>query len=269
MNTVLDTNLTAELDIGGFLPLARMEDLAKTGSASYKSARPFPHIVADNFFDPAMLDQVLEEFPAPGEIAWKGFENKYEIKLFSSKDSTFGPMTRLLMYHLNSISFLNFLSRVTGIENLIPDPTFDGGGMHQIVRGGRLGIHADFNRHKKYGLDRRLNALVYLNKNWQEDYGGHLELWNREMTHREQRILPVFNRMVVFSTTDFTYHGHPDPLQCPSDMTRKSLALYYYTNGRPAHEISGRHSTLFKARTEGEFGRPSFKERMRGFFKRR
>jgi hypothetical protein len=154
------------------------------------------------------------------------------------------------------------LSGVTGIENIIPDPSFDGGGLHQIVRGGKLGIHADFNKHPKYDLDRRLNVILYLNKDWREDYGGHLELWDRGMTRCEAKVLPVFNRLMIFGTTDFTYHGHPDPLQCIEGMTRKSLALYYFSNGRPAHEVSGEHSTIFKHRHENEF-RPSMRQRMR------
>jgi hypothetical protein len=168
----------------------------------------------------------------------------------------------LLLYHLNSITFLSFLSEVTGIPNLLPDPCFDGGGLHQIVPGGKLAIHADFNKHRRYGLDRRLNLLLYLNKDWREEYGGHLELWNRDMSQCEARVLPVFNRVMVFTTTEFTYHGHPDPLRCPEGMTRKSLALYYFTNGRPSEEQSGEHSTVFRARHAGEL-RPTVKQRLR------
>jgi hypothetical protein len=111
-----------------------------------------------------------------------------------------------------------------------------------------LKVHADFNRHTRLQLDRRLNLLCYLNRDWREEYGGHLELWDREMKACVKRILPVFNRCVVFSTTDFSYHGHPDPLNCPKGWSRKSLALYYYTNGRPLDERSGQHSTLFQLR---------------------
>ncbi len=251
-----------------FLPLSRMRELARSARSSYRAARPFPHVVVDDFFDPALLDQVLAEFPAREQIRWRGFRNEYEIKLFSSADATFGPVTRLLMYHLNSISFLEFLSELTGIGNLIPDPHFSGGGLHQIERGGKLGIHADFNKHERYGLDRRLNVLVYLNKDWREEYGGRLELWSRDMARCEAAIAPVFNRMVIFNITDFAYHGHPDPLQCPQEMTRKSLAVYYYTNGRPAEEVNGKHSTLFRARREGEFGRPPWPQRVRAALKR-
>jgi hypothetical protein len=244
---------TKQLTIGHFLPLARMHELAQSARSSYLAATPFPHLVIDDFFDPAVVDDVLGEFPAPGQIDWQKFDNGEEIKLASTAEAAFGPATRLLLYHLNSKTFLEFLSAVTGIEHLIPDPGFEGGGLHQIVRGGKLGVHADFNRHRQYGLDRRLNMLVYLNKNWREEYGGHLELWNRQMTGAEAKVLPLFNRVMIFSTTDFTYHGHPDPLQCPEGMTRKSLALYYYTNGRPAEEITGGHSTLFRARGEADF----------------
>jgi 2OG-Fe(II) oxygenase superfamily len=251
-----------DLTLESFLPLSRMNELAKSAHSSYVNAKPFPHIVIDNFFDPDLVDQILGEFPTPGEIQWQKFDSAQEIKLASAAEASFGPATRLLLYHLNSITFLEFLSSVTGIDNLIPDPRFDGGGLHQIVRGGKLGIHADFNKHRDYGLDRRLNLLLYLNKDWREEYGGQLQLWDREMTQCEAKVLPVFNRVVVFGTTDFTYHGHPDPLQCPEGMTRKSLALYYFSNGRPADEISGEHSTLFRAREANEF-HPTLKQRLR------
>jgi Rps23 Pro-64 3,4-dihydroxylase Tpa1-like proline 4-hydroxylase len=250
------------LTLDRFLPLTRMKELSASAQPVYKNAAPFPHIVWDNFFDARLVDAVLAEFPKAGAIRWQKFDNEHEIKLASAAESSFGPVTRLLLYHLNSITFLEFLSAVTGIPNLISDPGFEGGGLHQIVRGGKLGIHADFNRHRAYNLDRRLNLLLYLNKDWREEYGGQLQLWNRDMTRCEAKILPVFNRVVIFSTTDFTYHGHPDPLQCPEDTTRKSLALYYFSNGRPPEEVSAWHSTIFRARHEGEF-KPTPTQRLR------
>ncbi len=250
-----------------FLPLSRMDAFAASARAAYVEAKPFPHVVFDDFFDPRLLDVVLEEFPKPGEIPWQRFDSGQEIKLATSREASFGPMTRLLMYHLNSITFLNFLSSVTGIDNLISDPGYEGGGLHQIVRGGKLGVHADFNKHRSFGLDRRLNLLLYLNKDWREEYGGHLQLWNRDMTRCEAKVLPIFNRVMVFGTTDFTYHGHPDPLQCPDDMTRKSLALYYFSNGRPAEEVTGEHSTIFRPRDEKDF-RPTVGQRTRDFGQR-
>jgi Rps23 Pro-64 3,4-dihydroxylase Tpa1-like proline 4-hydroxylase len=250
-----------DLRLDSFLPLSRMRQLEDSAPAEYAAAKPFPHIFFDNFFEPALLDQILAEFPTPDAIRWQRFDNDREIKLASAKEASFGPTTRLLLYHLNSMTFLEFLSKVTGIQDLIPDPSFDGGGLHQIVPGGKLGVHADFNKHPKYGLDRRLNLLLYLNKNWKEEYGGHLELWDRDVTRCEARVAPVFNRVMIFSTTDFTFHGHPDPLRCPEGMTRKSMALYYFSNGRPAEEVSGKHSTIFRERREGEF-RPTLRQRV-------
>jgi Rps23 Pro-64 3,4-dihydroxylase Tpa1-like proline 4-hydroxylase len=238
----------SDLTIDAFLPTSRMAEISASAHSSYINAKPFPHIVLDDFFDPEIVNGVLSEFPKPDAIRWQRFDNANEIKLASAADASFGPLTRLFLYHLNSITFLEFLSKVTGVDNLIPDPRFEGGGLHQIVRGGKLGVHADFNKHAVYGLDRRLNLLLYLNKNWLEEFGGHLQLWNRDMTRCETKVLPIFNRVMIFSTTDFTYHGHPDPLNCPEGMTRKSLALYYFTKGRPAEEVSGAHSTIFRAR---------------------
>jgi Rps23 Pro-64 3,4-dihydroxylase Tpa1-like proline 4-hydroxylase len=249
-----------------FLPLSRMKELARSARAQYQAARPFPHIVLDSFFDPQLLDVVLTEFPKPEQIRWQKFDNEREIKLASASEGAFGPCTRLLLYHLNSITFLEFLTEVTGIDDLIPDPRFDGGGLHQIVRGGKLGVHADFNKHSRYRLDRRLNLLLYLNREWREEYGGHLELWNRDVSACEARILPVFNRVMIFGTTDYTYHGHPNPLNCPESMTRKSLALYYFSNGRPAEEVSGEHSTMFRERHRKDFSM-TFRQRLRSIAK--
>jgi hypothetical protein len=249
-----------------FLPLGRMRDSAPAAREEYAKAKPFPHIVFDNFFDPTLLDMVLAEFPKPGQINWQKFDNAHEIKLASAREASFGTVTRLLFYHLNSMTFLQFLSAVTGIPNLISDPGFEGGGLHQIIPGGKLGVHADFNRHRDFGLDRRLNLLVYLNRDWREEYGGNLELWDRTMSRCEARVAPLFNRVMIFGTTDFTYHGHPDPLQCPEGMTRKSMALYYFSNGRPADELSGDHSTLFRARNQSDF-RPTVTQRVRGIVK--
>jgi Rps23 Pro-64 3,4-dihydroxylase Tpa1-like proline 4-hydroxylase len=236
-----------------------LDELATKNKEKYASAVPFPHIVIDNFLpDTQILDRVLEEFPDPNAIEWQHFENKSEKKLASTSELQMGELTRILLYQLNSSTFLNFLEKLTGIEGIIPDPHFVGGGLHQIEKGGYLKVHADFNRYERLKLDRRLNLLLYLNKDWQEEYGGHLQLWDADMKECHKKVLPIFNRCVIFSTTDFSYHGHPDPLTCPEGGSRKSLALYYYTNGRPAEEVSKGHTTIFKAR-EGEEIEPETK----------
>jgi hypothetical protein len=214
----------------------------------YASASPFPHVVIDDFLPPEVLEPVLAEFPEPTEVDWESFDNSHEVKLALSDVEKLGPATRHLLAEFNSQVFVDFLEELTGITGLIPDPHFSGGGLHQIRTGGFLKVHADFNRHKRLNLNRRLNGLLYLNQDWDEEWGGHLQLWNKDMSSCVKRILPVFNRFVLFSTTDDANHGHPDPLTCPPHRARRSMALYYYTNGRPAAEVSADHSTLFKNR---------------------
>lgn len=226
----------------------RLTPVAQELSESYATAEPFPHVVIDDLFPADVLRRVAESFPSVADIDWHRFNNPRQKKFAAEDETQIEDNARWLLYQLNSATFMKFLETLTGIEGLIPDPYFTGGGLHQIERGGYLKIHADFNRHPKFKLERRLNLLLYLNENWEEEYGGHLELWNKEMTHCVTRILPLFNRCVVFTTTDYSYHGHPEPLACPQNVTRKSLALYYYTNGRPETEGTNEHGTLVRPR---------------------
>lgn len=238
------------------ISLDELVELGRQKHEEYANAKPFPSIYFDNFLNADMLREVLAEFPELGKDKNEVFyQNPNEIKYASKGEYRFGPLTRSLMHFLNAQPFLEFLQNLTGIkETLIPDPYFEGGGMHQIKPGGFLKLHVDFHKHKTMNLDRRINVLVYLNEDWEEAYGGHFELWERDMSRCVTRILPIFNRMAIFSTTDFSWHGHPDPLTCPPDRSRRSLALYYYTNGRPAEEVSLAHknriTTTFAARKE-------------------
>jgi len=227
--------------------------LAKEKKDAYQNAEPFPNIVLHDFFNEEILNEIVNEFP---DLSKKSeviqYDNHNEKKLATKGETNFGEMTRLLAHFLNSQPILAFLQELTGIEEtLIPDPYFEGGGYHEIKPGGLLKIHADFNKNRLTKLDRRINLLVYLNKEWEESYGGHFELWDKDMTTSRKKILPLFNTVAIFSTTDFSYHGHPNPLTCPPDRSRRSLALYYYSNGRPASEINKgieEHGTLFKNR---------------------
>ena len=213
----------------------------------YANAEPFPHIALDGLFDDDALDAVLAEFPSREAMRWREFDTPLEKKLgYYHETSTISKTVREFLDAMNSFEMLLWLEALTGIEGLIPDPYFGGGGLHQIEPGGFLKIHADFNVHPKLKLDRRLNMLIYLNKNWRDEYGGHLELWDRDMSACRRKILPLFNRTVIFSTTDTSFHGHPHPLTAPEGMSRKSVSLYYYTAGRPEAERSAPHDTIFK-----------------------
>ncbi|HEU4411121.1 MAG TPA: 2OG-Fe(II) oxygenase [Polyangiaceae bacterium] len=226
---------------------ARYAQLAASSRDAYGRADPFPHAVFDDFLPDEVARRALAEFPGVG-ADWHRYDNARERKLASREDRHFGPATRALLHELNALDFLKFLEALTGIGGLISDPHYEGGGLHQIERGGRLGVHADFNYHPIYRLDRRINVLIYLNEGWRDEWHGHLELWDGSMSRCAKKVAPLFNRCVVFNTTDDAFHGHPEPLACPPEVTRKSLALYYYSNGRPAREAAGQHSTLFRRR---------------------
>jgi hypothetical protein len=236
------------MGVGFQLDRDRLMALAERTREAYAAASPYPHAVMDDFLPEEILDAVLAEFPAPAEVDWLAFDSPLERKLATNSHAAMGPATRHLLAELNSSAFIDFLERLTGIEGLVPDPHLEGGGLHQIERGGHLKVHADFNRHPRSGLERRLNVLVYLNRDWKDEYGGAFELWDADMTACEAKVMPYFNRCVVFSTTSTSYHGHPEPLGCPEGETRKSLALYYYSKDRPAEETRATHNTLFQAR---------------------
>ncbi len=236
------------------MPFPELHQVGERESNHYLTTHPYPHICLDGLFNREKLREVLAEVSQFEDKAAISFSNPNENKFASRSEYQLGRTTLDLIHFLNSQPFLDFLTRLTGIDALIPDPYLWGGGFHKIRRGGFLKIHTDFNKHPYLNLDRRLNLLVYLNENWEESDGGHFELWDSKMEQCRKKILPVFNRMVVFSTTDFSYHGHPDPLNCPPHKSRKSIALYYYTNGRPAGEtVAGnRITTTFKARKEDD-----------------
>ena len=217
-----------------------LQQLASKLANTYQTNKPFPSIYIDDFFDENFLEEVLKEFPRVDQLKDKiYYANPNENKYATKGEYTFGDQTKKLVHFLNSQPFLEFLQKITGIEEtLIPDPYFEGGGFHEIKPGGFLKVHVDFHKNKKLQLSRRVNFLIYLNKDWEEEYGGHLELWEKDMSRCVSKILPKFNRAAMFSTTGDSWHGHPDPLNCPEGKSRKSLALYYYTNGRPISELN-------------------------------
>ncbi len=224
-----------------------LQQLAVSENARYLSAEPFPHVVLDGLLPDPVLSAVVTEFPAPSE-QWRHFDDENQRKYGGGlMELDCGPTIRNVLSEFNASAFVDFLQTLTGIEEaLIPDPHYRGGGLHQIEEGGYLEIHADFNRHPSFGLDRRINVIVYLNRDWRSEWGGQLELWDRTMSRAVKIIEPAFNRTVIFSITDTAFHGHPQALRCPPNRTRQSLAFYYYSNGRPSTERSPEHSTLFQ-----------------------
>jgi Rps23 Pro-64 3,4-dihydroxylase Tpa1-like proline 4-hydroxylase len=222
---------------------------AKTLGASfadrYQSGTPYHHICIDNFLPEPVLNNVLQDLETMPEPE-ASFANDQE-KLKSSYIPERLPFyTRSLFYAFNSRPFILFLQEMTGIDGLIPDPYFMGAGIHRTLNGGYLNIHADFNLHQPMQLERRLNVLIYLNRDWKAEYGGSFEVWDKEMTKKEASFAPLFNRMVAFSTGSDTFHGNPEPVNHPNGEPRQSIALYYYT--ATWNESRFAHSTLFKPR---------------------
>lgn len=197
---------------------------------NYQSSLPFPHAVIDNFLPHVLATRLTQEFPTASRVEHHlydiGYRGSLKRQYSPEKCSTF---CRHFFMFLNSGPFLEFLGALSGCAGLIGDPYFEGGGFHETLSGGKLGIHRDFRIHKRLNLLRRLNFIVYLNEEWQEDYGGLLELWSRDMENCVKRVVPVFNRCVIFSTDDTSFHGHPEPLNTSPGTNRKSIATYYYT----------------------------------------
>jgi Rps23 Pro-64 3,4-dihydroxylase Tpa1-like proline 4-hydroxylase len=229
----------------------KLEALAQAKAEEYKANQPYPHIYFDNFLPLDVAEAALRDFPEPKEVDWQAYKdvNQHKKLAFDSVEKLPASL-RDVLYFLNTRPMLKFLETLTGIQSVLPDPNYAGGGLHQIRPGGLLEVHADFSYHKGLRLDRRINVLIYLNKDWKEEYGGHFELWDREVKRAEKKILPIFNRCAIFSTTSISFHGHPLPLACPPDRNRKSIATYYYSNGRPEEdpELTHKHEVAFQQR---------------------
>ncbi len=231
-----------------------LKKIADRFKNDYKTAAPYAHAVIDDFLPKEWVDPVARSLPVPGRVTEKHDAMTQKKTGYRGEAlALLGPEARQLITELNSGIFIEFLERLTGIEGLVPDPHLNGGGVHQIRRGGFLKVHADFNWSEKLKLDRRVNLLLYLNPGWKEEYGGHLELWDEKMSKCEKKVLPIFNRLVIFNTNDHSFHGHPEPLTCPEDIARNSIAMYYYTNGRPKEERRfGRNTTTLYQERPGE-----------------
>ena len=227
------------------IDLDKAKQLGTSSAADYQSRNPFHYGSFDNFLPEGVLDKVLEDLetmPAPVDSY-----NRAQEKLKTSYNPERLPTyTRNLFYALNSRPFIRFLESMSGIEGLIPDPYFSGGGIHVVANGGHLDIHADFNFHGKMKLERRMNVLIYLNKDWKPEFGGQFEVWEDDMSKQIESFDPIFNRMACFSTSSTSMHGNPRPVAHPDGLPRRSIALYYYTATWDGSKRA--HTTKFRPR---------------------
>jgi len=219
----------------------------------WSSKRPFHYAVLENFFKAEKSDEIHDNYPKP-DLKWDGTtyihqKNKFQKSVFEP-----GSLFDKVFKELNSPEMLKYLEEVTGIKNIIADEKLFGGGLHQSVKGAFLNVHVDYNIHPETKFHRRLNLIVYMNKDWKDEYEGFLELWNMKRKERIENIAPHINRMVIFETNEVSFHGHPHPLNTPDNISRKSIATYYYTKERPVHEIANEHNTIY-VNTQGSKGK--------------
>lgn len=204
----------------------------------WESREPFDHLIIDDFLEPEVAEAVAAEFPAFGSDVWFKYENAIEVKKAHNNWNRFGPVTYKLFDYLNQDQFLAKLDFLPGCV-LFPDYGLNGGGLHTHRSGGKLNVHLDYSIHPKLGLERRLNLIIYVTPDWQEEWGGHLGLYKDRKT-LVKKVLPKFNRAVIFDTTQNSWHGLPEPIQSPLHITRNSLATYYLCKPREGADTRGR-----------------------------
>ena len=249
-------------DAFGYFDVEATRDKGHELAESYRLAEPFPHAIIDNFLPEIVLNRCLKEFPTQEDPDSQSFNRDQERLKTSYNPEYLMPQVRSLFYSFNSRPFINFLENLTGIQGLICDPYFDGGGFHQIKQGGHLSVHADFNHHEKLNLERRINVLIYLNKDWNDEFGGQLELWDKDMNGCVVSTTPIFNRCVIFNTTSKSFHGNPHPIDHPGQVPRRSIALYYYT--ATWNDLMREQTTQFRPRPNStdKFDWPVFRAEM-------
>lgn len=222
--------------------------LAEESNPQFRNADPFPHIALDDFLPDDVASILGGSYPDPNDdtVRWKTHSNKNVSRKFVEDVSALELPMRLFANAVTSRQFLLFLETISGIDCLLPDPYFIGGGAMATGSGEFLKVHADFNWHHKLQAHRRLNALFYLAPDWQPEWGGNLELWSKDMSRCVRSIEPKFNRVVIFEVTDDANHGQPEPLTTPDSIYRRVFSAFYYTTRKTDFEWEAPHFTLYK-----------------------
>jgi len=206
-----------------------------TNSIGNLDKEPFEHIVIDDFLPEKLFKTISNNFPDSESDIWDFYNYDRQIKRASNKVIKFPSPARELFYFLNSYEFISPLSDLLKIKRITSDPYFYGAGLHKIDSGGKLDLHADFSQMSHLNLFRRINLIIYFNSNWKSEYGGNLELWSKDLSRCEKSVSPIGNRAVIFRTDTSSYHGHPKPLNTPKEVSRKSMAVYFYTIEKDEH----------------------------------
>jgi hypothetical protein len=237
----------------GVFDSQRYARIAVERAQEYQNAAPFPNICIDDFLPEDVAHALSAAFPAYDAIEWVERDNKNNRRRFQHDETKLPKPLREMLREFNSRQFTLFLETLTGIECLFPDPYLIGGGVHVSSTDDFLNIHADFNWHHKLQAYRRVNALLYLPEQWEPEWNGALEFWDKGLTSAVTSHLPRFNRLVIFSTGEHSNHGQRLPNKCPPSVQRKVLNLYYYTTQREDGDADDPHFTLYKsAESSGE-----------------
>jgi hypothetical protein len=215
----------------------------------FDAAKPFRHMLITPFFDSAVAEAMLQEFPVPLESQMRNEFGGKNRKFACHDVRSIGPTYRLVDDYISSPDFAKVMERITGIQNLLYDPEYHGAGTHDNLSGQEMDAHVDFNLHRTTGFHRRFNAIIYLNKEWNEQWGGNLEVHTDPWDFENDKIVsypPLFNHCVLFETNEHSWHGFPK-IQMPDgrELSRKSFTIYMYTKDRPAEEIAPKHGTIY------------------------
>jgi hypothetical protein len=224
----------------------------------FRSAEPWPHLVLHDVFPEALLDDVVAEISARHGAGMRSEASRRVTKRETSDIASVGPATRAAFDLLDSPAFVRFVAQVADVPDLSSDPEHLNAGVHETTVGGRSLMHVDFETHPSTGLYHVVNVLLYLNRDWQPEWGGQLELWPDDMHALGTRIEPRFNTLVIFRTHHGTPHGLPNPVACPEGRSRMSLAAYFYS-GSPLPDTPRPRLRSFRARPEDSWwvGLPS------------
>ena len=215
--------------VARMIPIERLMASKDALRAQFVAGRPYPHVVIDDFFDPEVLERITADFPSESGRDWIKYDTENEIKQTSRGIADLSAFTQAFFMQICAEPMMGFLREVTGHADLVPDPLFHGGGLHESFRGGWLNLHVDWTQHPVLPLARRLNLIIYLNRDWDPAWGGALDLCDAATKQAGASVVPLFNRAVIFETNDATLHGFADPLTCPVDRSRKSISLFYWS----------------------------------------
>ena len=214
---------------------------------------PFKHVVIEGFFEPSFAERLLADFPSFNPRLATNELGMTARKAVNTNIREISPVYQQLYEAIGSKPFLDLVSRISGIPGLILDPKMYGGGTHDNQHGQELDPHVDFNYDESQKLHRRLNLIVYMNKEWESEWGGALEIHSNPRDPATNRISsydPLFNRCVMFETNERSWHGFPK-INLPEGkrhLSRKSISIYLYTKDRPPEEIAPMHGTFYVQR---------------------